>query len=161
VSDETAKLRMHLGRCREHARLLTESLGAIEANLPLDAQGLEQVRGDPGQMAYLDQFAYRFGRLQDTMGRQVLPLILEVFREPLPDNATFMEKLSRLERLGLIPSVEDWDLIRELRNGLTHDYPEAGAELAASINQAVTGARALLNVLDGAIAWLRTHGIGT
>jgi len=155
VSGELAKLKMQLERCQAHARFLNESLEAMAADLPFDADALARYRSAPSAMAYLDQFVYRFGRLQDTMGRQLLPLILEVVKEPLPEEATFMEKLDRLERLGIVPSVEQWDEIRELRNALTHDYPEAAERLAATINQAVDAARSLVAILEGNAQWLR------
>lgn len=145
---------MQLTRCQEHARYLGESLEAMAADLPFDPDTLERYRADATRMAFLDQFAYRFGRLQDTMGRQLLPLILTVLKEPLPEDATFMEKLDRLERLGVIPSVERWDEIRELRNTLTHDYPEEAERLAASLNQAISGARSLLEILEKDGRWL-------
>ena len=63
------KLWMQLGRCREHARFLSEGLAAMADDLPFDAATLGRYRDDPARVAYLDQFAYRFGRLQDTMGR--------------------------------------------------------------------------------------------
>lgn len=155
MSDEIEKPKMQLEGCQAHVRFLNESLKAMAADLPFDAHALARYQSAPSGMAYLDQFAYRFGRLQDTMGRQLLPLILEVVKEPLPEEATFMEKLDRLERLGVVPSVEQWDEICELRNALTHDYPEEAECPAATINQAMDAVRSLVEILDGNAQWFR------
>ena len=155
MSDEIEKPKMQLEGCQAHARFLNESLKAMAADLPFDAHALARYQSAPSGMAYLDQFAYRFGRLQDTMGRQLLPLILEEVKEPLPEEATFMEKLDRLERLGVVPSVEQWDEICELRNALTHDYPEEAERPAATINQAMDAVRSLVEILDRNAQWFR------
>ena len=51
-----------------------------------------------------DQSACRFMKLQDSLGERVLPGILTQAQaqaqEPLPPEATFAEKLQRLERLA-------------------------------------------------------------
>ena len=80
--------------------------------------------------------------------------VLAVLKEPVAGDATFMEKLTLLERLGLVPSVERGDELRELRNALTHDYPEEPAEPAATVHRAVEGARALLEIFEADLAWL-------
>jgi uncharacterized protein with HEPN domain len=43
-----------------------------------------------------------------------------------------VQKLQRLERLGAVPSVEQWKLLREVRNALAHEYPDHPALQAAA-----------------------------
>ena len=40
------------------------------------------------------------------------------------DNEPFLDKLNRAEKLGLLPSVEKWQWLRELRNQTAHEYPD-------------------------------------
>ena len=57
-----------------------------------------------------------------------------------------LDKLERLDRLGLAPSVGDWQRLRAARNAFAHDYPQDPAVGAAFLNQAV----ALVAVLEDA-----------
>ena len=83
----------------------------------------------------LDQAAYRFMKLQDSLGEKVLPGLLAVTVDPLPPAATFAEKLQRLERLGAVPSAERWRRLREVRNTLVHEYPDHPAFRAAALTR--------------------------
>lgn len=70
----------------------------------------------------LDQLVFRFGRLQDAMGTRLLPALLQLTQE-WQDNEPFIDKLNRAEKLGMLPSAEQWQLLRELRNQTAHEYP--------------------------------------
>ncbi len=78
----------------------------------------------------LDQLVFRFGRLQDAMGTRLLPALLQLTQE-WRDNDPFLDKLNRAEKLGMLPSAEQWQLLRELRNQTAHEYP-AQPELVLS-----------------------------
>ena len=69
---------------------------------------------DSERRRWLDQTAYRFMKLQDSLGEKVLPGLLAATLDPLPPEATFAERLQRLERLGALSSVERWRLLREV-----------------------------------------------
>jgi hypothetical protein len=101
-----------LRQCGLHAAVLEKALHDLDAvGLPDDLSVWnDEIR------RILDQLAYRYGKLQDSLGEKVLPGILELAEEPLAPRATFAEKLQRLERLGVIASAEQWRLLREMRN---------------------------------------------
>ncbi len=94
-------MRIYLAECALHAEVLAEGLVDARKWLPLTVDNLS----DKALQRILDQIAYRFSKLQDSMGEKTLPLILELAQEPISSSATFVEKLNRLERLGAIPSV--------------------------------------------------------
>jgi hypothetical protein len=132
----TEKLEAAVSECRLHAEVLGEALtewgGAVfEAG---SALGLTS-----SQRRLLDQLAYRFAKLQDTLGEKVLPGLIDLAGEPLPDSATFAEKLQRLERLGAIESAAGWRELRELRNQIAHEYLEQPALRAAAIKRFLQG----------------------
>lgn len=135
------KLAAALEECALHARILEEDL-AEHGEVSYDAETV--TRMDRASLRLLDQMAYRFSKLQDAMGQKVLPLLLERAEEPLPPDATFATKLQRLERLGFIPSAEQWRQLREARNALAHEYPDAPEISAARINQFVADVGDLL-----------------
>jgi hypothetical protein len=70
----------------------------------------------------LDQLVFRFGRLQDAIGTRLLPAMLQLTQE-WRDNEPFIDKLNRAEKLGMLPSAEQWQLLRELRNPSAYEYP--------------------------------------
>lgn len=96
----------------------------------------------------LDQAAYRFMKLQDSLGEKVLPGLLNLTLDPLPEQATFAEKLQRLERLGAVPSAHSWRLLREVRNSLAHEYPDNPAIQAAVLTRTLRAFVELLAVWD-------------
>jgi hypothetical protein len=74
-------------------------------------------------------------KTQDGIGRRLIPLIVEAI-EPDTAEMTFIDKLNRLEKFGLIER-DEWNLYRKIRNDLTHTYPEEKQELVAAINEAI------------------------
>lgn len=130
-SPTPAKLQAALLECALHAQVLADALGRLPAHFnPADAaQVSDELRRT------LDQAAYRFMKLQDSLGEKVLPGLLAQTLDPLPPEAPFAQRLQRLERLGVVPSVEAWRLLREVRNGLAHEYPEHPALQAAAWNR--------------------------
>ncbi len=132
-----------LDECRHHAAILREALSDL-GPVRFAADSVEQISGETRRL--LDQMAYRFGKLQDTLGLRVLPGMLDLSEEPLAETKPFGEKLQRLERLGVIPSVEDWRTLRELRNPLAHEYVDAPTLKAAALNRFIGGVETILAI---------------
>jgi len=129
-------MRMYLAECTLHVTVLGEGLAEAGEWIPLSADtpiGKEMLR-------VLDQIAYRFGKLQDSMGGKVMPLILDMAQEIVPVNATFTEKLNSLERIGAIPVAEEWKKFRIIRNALAHEYPDDPELRTSAINRFLDGA---------------------
>lgn len=83
----------------------------------------------------LDRLAYRFAKLQDTLGERCLSGISSLTEEPLAPTAAFAEKLQRLERLWAISSAESWRELREIRNQIAHEYIDQPPMKGASLNR--------------------------
>ncbi len=87
-------------------------------------------------VATLDQFAFRFARLQDILGQKAFRgVLVDVLKEPFED-AALRDVLDRLEQLRLLPFADRWEEIRAMRNTLVHDYPDNPAQRAARLNLA-------------------------
>lgn len=125
------KLQAALAECALHASVLQEAAAALPPRF--DAADAAAVTAELRRS--LDQAAYRFMKLQDSLGEKVLPGLLAATLDPLPPEAPFAQRLQRLERLGALPSVEAWRLLREVRNALAHDYPDQPAIQAAAWNR--------------------------
>jgi len=136
--DETLKI------CLRHADRLQWAMAELRTHVPFSAQTLEQLTDV--ELAILDQFSTRFGKLQDLMGAKLFPAVLELTKEP-GDLKAFIDKLYRLEKIGAIPSADNWLLMREISNSFSHDYPDDPELQAEILNKAYALATQLLEVL--------------
>jgi len=117
---------------------------ALQAVLPLNADRLHGL--DDAQVAVVDQFVGRFAKLQDAMGAKLLPMVLELTKEQ-GDLEAYLDKVNRLEKIGALPSVDEWLELREMRNAFAHDYPEDSELQAAVLNRAFVAADRLVEIL--------------
>lgn len=92
-----------------------------------DAQKIE---ADPILAERLDAFVSRFGRLQDTVGDKLLPVLLNALAEP---TGAAIDNLDKAEKLGLIESADAWMEMRRLRNQMVHEYIEDLAVLTSAL----------------------------
>jgi hypothetical protein len=148
------KLLAALAECRLHAEVLASALAHLPARFAEEDAALV----DPERRRWLDQAAYRFMKLQDSLGEKVLPGLLDLTLDPLPPEAPFAQKLQRLERLQVIPSAEAWRVLREVRNALAHDYPDQPALQAAAWTRFIAGAAELLATWRCAAAYAAGAG---
>ncbi len=140
--------------CDRHADRLNWAMTELQPHFPLSATSLGDLTNL--EIAVLDQFSTRFGKLQDAMGAKLFPAILELTKEQ-GELKAFIDKLNRLEKIGAIQSADDWLLLREVRNAFSHDYPD-DLELQASVlNQAYQLARDLLTIFEGVKTFAATY----
>ena len=140
--------------CRRHAERLSWALEQLRTHLPFSPETLSTLT--PVDLAICDQFVVRFAQLQDAMGTQMLPAILDLSGEPGPMPA-FIDKLNRLEKIGAIRSAQDWLRLREMRNQFAHDYPDDPEIQASLFNKATGMADTLLEILDEAERFAQRH----
>lgn len=134
------KLQAALKECALHAQVLGEARVLLPHGFTPD----DVVEPNAERRRLLDQVAFRFMKLQDSLGEKVLPGLLDLSLEPLPEDAPFVQKLNRLERLGALPSVDQWKGLREVRNALAHEYPDHPALQAAAWNRLLDAAGQLV-----------------
>ena len=81
-----------------------------------------QIEDDPVLRRLTDQILYRFTKLQDAMGERLVPVTLSYLAEP-HESWPMRDRIDRLERLGFL-DVQQWLAWRDLRNRLSHEYPD-------------------------------------
>ena len=89
---------------------------------------------DDKNIEHIDQLIYRFTKLQDAMGLRLFPAILEQMGEEAVSRS-FIDRLNRLEQLGIIRDADEWNIFREIRNQLAHEYPEEETQNAEALNE--------------------------
>ncbi|POQ98386.1 hypothetical protein AU468_13605 [Alkalispirochaeta sphaeroplastigenens] len=115
-----------------HSAIIQENRNLLLPLFPLTLDKLENLQKT--DMAYVDQLLYRFLKMQDSLGTRLIPGLysfLEADDNPRP----FLDRLRRMEKLGVLTSEEDWQLFRELRNNLAHEYPDSKDQTVENLNQ--------------------------
>jgi len=128
------KLQPALAECALHRQRLHQAW--LEAS---DFDAFKQASPAPlsdDEVRTLDQLVFRFGRLQDAMGTRLLPALLQLTQE-WHDSEPFIDKLNRAEKLGMLPSAEQWQMLRELRNQTAHEYPAQPELMLANLRRLV------------------------
>lgn len=93
-----------------------------------------------------DMFVLRFSKLQDLMGTKLFKVFLEYIGQPT-ETYTLIDCLHILEKLQIVANAQDWKDVREMRNHLSHEYPNAPELTALYLNQAYNLAPKLIKVL--------------
>lgn len=81
----------------------------------------------------LESFGAKFGRMQDTVIDKLVPALLRSAGEA---TTAAIDNLNRMERLGLVRSVDEWLQMRRLRNRLVHEYLDEPGTLAPVLERA-------------------------
>lgn len=117
------KLQPALAECALHRLRLHRAWSEAASFATFQADGATAAPPlSEDQIRVTDQLVFRFGRLQDAIGTRLLPAMLQLMQE-WQDEAPFIDKLNRAEKLGLIPSASQWQELREIRNQTAHEYP--------------------------------------
>lgn len=124
--------------CALHIKRMEFAKSKVSAFIPLSRDNYYSI--DDETIGFLDQYIFRFSKLQDTMGSRLFPLTLEALAEPITDQA-FIDILNRLEKLAILDSAFSWVQLRKIRNDITHEYP-------ASLIERIEGINILFDKLD-------------
>jgi len=119
-----------LYECNQHKKRLLKAKSHLEDIMPINLNkytALNEV-----EMSFIDQMIFRFSKLQDTMGEKIFPSILELGGEQVK-TMTFIDRLNRLEELGLLYK-DEWMSLRKDRNEIAHEYSFNQDEVVDGIN---------------------------
>lgn len=149
MTDKRQELKERLLRafeiCDKHIARIEGALCGLKSYFPLDEERYLNLNNEA--VMRLDQFVYRFSKLQDVIGAKIFRYILAWLYEE-EDTMSMRDVLERLERLGIIDNVESWVYIRELRNTIAHDYPLSTQEVVLSLNELVGSTETLKVVYE-------------
>jgi hypothetical protein len=134
MSDELIleKLQKIFSECDKHITRINSSSAKMKVNIPLDKYKYIQLTDD--EVEYIDQFLFRFLKLQDAIGKKLFKTILLYLEEDI-EHKPFIDILNRLEKLELIESANAWKELRNDRNELAYNYDDDPEATAAVINK--------------------------
>jgi hypothetical protein len=148
------RLQPAIRECDLHQSRIDYASKNLSDKFPMTAKGWSEL--DDETIADIDQLLFRFGKLQDAIGRRLFPAILMLAAE-WSESESFIDKLNRLEKLGVIPSTDQWNQLRELRNESTHEYPDAPEKNAANLNLVHEALQPLRETLNQAKTYATSH----
>jgi hypothetical protein len=140
---EQLALQHSLALCQSHADALQDALQDIKVR----GMGVDDYAHlGKEDRRLLDQFAYRYTRLQDDMGAKLVPALLKALGEDVAIMSA-LDRFARLEQLGWLVSADDWQTLRQIRNQFAHDYPDNPTERFERLQAAIHAAAQLIEVL--------------
>ena len=151
--EEIDILRSEMEVCDMHAERFLLACQKLEHAFPFSLTFLEKIGED--DIGNLDLLTNRFGKLQDTLGRKIFPLILRLSNEDDPQY-TFLDRLNKLDKMKLVDDVHFWTQLRKLRNSIAHDYP-GDQTLADNMNQCVILGRQLVQQWERVKVYINIH----
>ena len=140
--EELALQQIH-GICQGHADALDDALQDMQLR-GLSAEDYSHL--SKADRRLLDQFAYRYTRLQDDMGARLMPNVLRALGEDIGPMSA-IDRFTRLEQLGWLASADEWLALRQVRNQFAHDYPDSAAERFERLQAATQAAGQLLSAM--------------
>ncbi len=125
------KLESALKECDSHLARLDRGYGLLAAFFPLTPFTLTNL--DEVSVEHLDQFMFRFAKLQDAMGSRLFPAV-DWLLSGKTESQAFIDILMDLEKHRIIERAASWQEFRELRNNLSHEYPDNVEESVVTLN---------------------------
>jgi len=148
------KLKAELEICAIHEDRLKIAIKHLSLILPLTPRIFEAPQDN--NLAFLDMVTTRFAKLQDALGKKVFPLILKLTGD-FDEQETFIDRLNRLERLGVIDSVQKWQELRDIRNIIAHEYENDLNALCKGLNYFIEKCDPLLEMLGNIKKYIARH----
>ena len=121
--------------CDRHIQRIDEALEAMHTDIPMSVDSYTNL--DENQIRCMDQFIFRFSKLQDAMGAKIFRYVLEYLDEDV-SALPMRDILNLLERYHFIDSADEWGYIRELRNEIAHDYPLMENDIVSVLNELIS-----------------------
>ena len=125
------KLEKILNECTKHLQRINEAHSDMSVFMPLTSTQYEKLAKDDVQA--IDQYLFRFAKLQDSMGEKLFRLVVARFEENT-DKLSFLDVIKKMEKYMAMDIVNEWLDLRNIRNHLAHEYEDDAIEMANSIN---------------------------
>ena len=126
------KLEKIFYQCDKHIVRINSSTNELKSIMPLDERKYRTLLEE--EIKTLDQFLFRFAKLQDIMGQKLFRTILLFLKEEI-EGKPFIDILNLMEKLTLLDSADSWKELRDDRNELAHNYEDEPTIASEIINR--------------------------
>ena len=133
--------------CDKHKLRILEATKDLENIMPLSKESYQNL--DKDDIQALDQFLFRFSKLQDSIGRKLFKQILILKEDDVLfiESMSFRDILNILEKIGIL-EVSKWQNLRNIRNELAHNYDDVPEEMAEVLNKIYQQKETLFEVFE-------------
>lgn len=146
LDTQRLKLEKYFHECDKHTQRINEAYEDMKSFMPITAE--EYVSLKKEQVQAIDQYLFRFAKLQDTLGDKIFKLIL-LLHENNAEQKPFADVLNTLEKLEYIYSAKEWMKLRTIRNNISHQYDDEPEEMAGAINEIVVNKEVIVKIYEG------------
>jgi len=117
------KFRKNLHEAYVHLARIDEALDELgkKYRFPIAQEQFADLLTNRSELAFADQIIYRFSKAQDTIGAKLFKAFLLYQGENV--DRPFLDILNELEKLHIV-DVEEWFVLREIRNDIAHNYED-------------------------------------
>ena len=115
-----------------HASRIEYSIKSLKNIFPVVPEHIENF--SEKNFLLIELLINRFAKLQDFLGTKVIDIFLEASGELTTNSLTMIDKINKMEALGIIENSRIWFEMREIRNHLAHEYPEHPENTAKYLN---------------------------
>lgn len=138
------RVEKYINECEKHKIRVEKSHAKVNAIFPLSASRYEQLSDE--EIEAIDQYLFRFSKLQDTLGQKLFKLIISEYVEDI-NQLTFLDILNHLEKIDILET-SVWKRLRDVRNNIAHQYDDEPQEMAEALNNIFAYKDALLAVFS-------------
>lgn len=104
----------------------------MQSFMPLNVKSIQKLTED--EIEHIDQYLYRFAKLQDVIGEKLFLSFLSFLGENT-EKKSFIDIFSRLGQLGVIRGYDKWIQLLLIKNELSHEYEDEPAANAEKLNR--------------------------
>lgn len=140
---ERLRIQKVINECDKHLCRMNDAYQDMQSFMLLSPEKYQQLSKD--QIQDIDQYLYRFSKLQDAMGEKLFKLIISRYEENT-EKLSFIDVLNKLEKLQLIQSAEDWKILRQIRNDLAHEYEDDPDKIVWILNNIYSKKQLIENI---------------
>jgi len=145
LNDNNIRLEKYLNECNKHKLRIEKAYNKIVSIFPISSTRYEKLSDD--EIEALDQYLFRFSKLQDTIGDKIFKLIISEYVEDIT-KLTFIDILNHLEKIGILDDANIWKKLRTIRNNISHQYDDEPSEMADALNDMIAYKDDLLKIYN-------------
>lgn len=145
----------YINECKKHKLRIEESFDEIHSIFPISSKKYQEL--DSNEIKNIDQYLFRFAKMQDTIGQKLFKIVVDDFVED-SSSLSLIDILNKLEKIGIVSSMNDWQILRTARNNIAHQYDDEPEEMADAINKIFAQKDVLLDVFSNIENYFDTKG---
>ncbi len=114
---------------------------------------------DYSNQRVVNSFLFNYIKIQDKMGAKLFKSVLIELKEIDDSSVPMIDVLNILEKLNIINRADEWDMLREIRNSITHEYPSDIDERVENILFTLKGYAVLAGIYANIKSYCLSRGL--